>query len=214
MRDIAIAEYLDLPIHFAHISTAGAIRAIREAKARGVKVSCEVTPHHFALTQWAVREFDTNAKMNPPLRSASDVEEIIKGIADGTVDCIATDHAPHHIDKKNCEFDIAAFGIVGLETALGLTVTELVDKVHIDFKRMIELLSVNPAKIISAEGGSLTKGGPADITIFDPEKQWTVHASRFKSKSRNTPFDGATLKGAPAGVVVDGTVILPNDLNH
>ena len=203
-RDIALAEYLGLPVHIAHISAASAVQAVREAKARGVKVTCEVTPHHFTLDESEVLNFNTNAKMSPPLRSAEDREAIIEGLKDGTIDCIATDHAPHHIDNKNCEFDIAAFGIVGLETAIGLAVTELVEKDIISYERMIELFSVNPARILNLDLGHLSKGAIADITVFDPEREWEVDPLQFKSKSRNTPFAGYKLKGAPVGVIVDG----------
>ena len=208
-RDIALAEYLGLPVHIAHISVAGAVRAVREAKERGVQVTCEATPHHFCLTDAAVEEFDTNTKMNPPLRSAADVEECIRGLADGTIDCIATDHAPHHADKKNVEFDLAAFGVVGLETCIGLTLDKLVHREHIDLKRMVELLAVNPAKVIGVDRGHLGAGAAADVTIFDPEAQWTVNPAKFKSLSRNTPFDGWRLRGRPDGVVVGGRAMLP-----
>lgn len=203
-RDIALAEYLDLPVHIAHISAASAVAAVRSAKARGIKVTCEVTPHHFTLNEEEVLSFNTNAKMSPPLRAKEDVEACIEGLRDGTIDCIATDHAPHHIDKKKCEFDIASFGIVGLETAVGLTITELVEKGVIDLKRMVELLSVNPARILNLDLGHLSKGAIADITIIDHAKEWEVDPSKFKSKSRNTPFAGFKLKGAPVGVIVDG----------
>lgn len=208
-RDIALSEYLDLPVHIAHISTAGAIRAVREAKDRGVKVTCEVTPHHFTLTDSAIEEFDTNTKMNPPLRSAADVEECVRGIQDGAIDCIATDHAPHHIDRKNCEFDIAAFGIVGLETCVGLALDRLVHRDFIHLPRLVELLSYNPSRILNLEGGHLSAGAQADVTIIDPRKEWTVRTERFKSRSRNSPFEGWDLTGAPAGVVVAGKYIMP-----
>ncbi|HUX07395.1 MAG TPA: dihydroorotase [Acidobacteriota bacterium] len=208
-RDIALAEYLKLPVHIAHISVAGAVRAVREAKERGVQVTCEVTPHHFTLSDAAIEEFDTNTKMNPPLRAAEDVEECARGLADGTIDCIATDHAPHHVDKKNLEFDLAAFGITGLETCVGLTFDRLVHREFFDFNRMVELLAVNPAKIIGLDRGHLTVGAEAFVTILDPEAEWTVRAEASKSLSRNTPFDGWRLKGAPAGVVIGGKAILP-----
>ena len=208
-RDIALAEYLKLPVHIAHISVAGAVLAVREAKERGVQVTCEVTPHHFSLTDAAVEEFDTNTKMNPPLRSAADLEACVLGLADGTIDCIATDHAPHHVDKKNLEFDLAAFGVVGLETCVGLVLDKLVQSGQIDLKRMVELLAVNPAKIIGVDRGHLGAGAVADITIFDPEVQWTVNPAKFKSLSRNTPFEGWRLRGKPAGIVFGGKPILP-----
>lgn len=208
-RDIALAEYLKLPVHIAHISVAGAVRAVREAKERGVQVTCEVTPHHFTLSDAAIEEFDTNTKMNPPLRAAEDVEECARGLADGTIDCIATDHAPHHVDKKNLEFDLAAFGITGLETCVGLTFDRLVHREFFDFNRMVELLAVNPAKIIGLDRGHLTVGAEAFVTILDPDAEWTVRAEASKSLSRNTPFDGWRLKGAPAGVVIGCKAILP-----
>jgi len=188
-------------------SAAGAVRAVREAKDRGVAVTCEVTPHHFTLTDAALEEFDTNAKMNPPLRTAADVEECLKGLADGTIDAVATDHAPHHIDRKNCEFDVAAFGVVGLETCVGLVLDRLVSQELIDARRMVELLALNPARILGLDRGRLGPGAVADVTILDPAAQWTVRAERFRSRSRNTPFDGWRLKGAPAGVIVSGKVV-------
>jgi dihydroorotase len=208
-RDIALSEYLGLPVHIAHISAAGAVRAVREAKERGVRVTCEVTPHHFTLTDAAIEDFDTNTKMNPPLRGAADLEECIHGLGDGTIDCIATDHAPHHVDRKNLEFDLAAFGIIGLETCVGLAFDRLVNRGLIDIKRMVELLAVSPAKVIGLDRGHLSVGGEAYVTILDPEREWTVRAERMKSLSRNTPFDGWRLKGAPAGVVVGGKPIIP-----
>lgn len=203
-RDIALAEYLGLPVHIAHISTRGALRAVRAAKERGVHVTCEITPHHFTLTHWAAAEFDTNTKMNPPLRAQDDLQACLEALKDGTIDAIATDHAPHHVDRKNCEFDLASFGIVGLETAIGLTITQLVEKGIIDLKRMVELLSVNPSNILGLKHGSLKTGSLADVTIIDPARKWQVRAGKFKSRSRNTPFEGWELTGAPAGVVVGG----------
>jgi dihydroorotase len=208
-RDIALAEYLNLPVHIAHISCAGAVRAVREAKERGVPVTCEVTPHHFTLTDAAIEDFDTNTKMNPPLRTATDREECLAGLVDGTIDCIATDHAPHHADRKNLEFDLAAFGITGLETCVGLAFERLVHKDLIDVKRMVELLAVNPARIIGLDRGHLSPGAVAYVTILDPEREWTVRAEKMKSLSLNTPFDGRRLKGSAAGVVIAGKPILP-----
>src|SRR5258708_4507552 len=170
-------------------------------------VTCEVTPHHLTLSDAAVLGYDTNTKMNPPLRSQSDVDALIEGVIDGTVDTIATDHAPHHRDEKMLEYDKAPFGIVGLETALSLVFDRLVYNGTITLKRMVELLSTNPSKVFNLNRGTLASGSIADITIFDPAKQVTVDPAKFKSKSRNTPFGGWQLDGAPVAVVVSGKLI-------
>ena len=181
---------------------------VRQAKRRGVRVSCEVTPHHFALTDEAVLKFGTNAKMNPPLRSAADVEAIRAGIADGTVDAIATDHAPHAPELKAKPLGVdAPFGILGLETALGLALTELVHTGLISLWHLVSLLSSSPARIINQPLGRLRAGGPADITIFNPNLEWTYRTSEGRSKSRNSPFDGRTFRGAVTNTIVGGRVV-------
>jgi dihydroorotase len=208
MRDCALAELTGARVHLAHVSTRGAVEAVRRAKARGVEVSCEVTPHHFTLTDAACEGFDTNTKMNPPLRSREHLDAILEAIADGTVDAVATDHAPHHSDEKELEFDRAAFGITGLETAVGLAFDRLVHGGHITLERLVELFSVNPARIFRLEGrGTLRPGAHGDVTILDPELRWTFDAARSKSKSRNTPFDGYTFHGAAVATVVGGRLV-------
>src|SRR5918997_1919928 len=207
MRDCALAELTGARVHLAHVSTRGAIEAVRRAKERGVEVSCEVTPHHFTLTDAACEGFDTNTKMNPPLRSREHLDAILEAIADGTVDAVATDHAPHHLDEKELEFDRAAFGITGLETAVGLAFERLVRPGLITLGRLVELFSVNPARIFRLEGrGTLRPGAHGDVTILDPDLPWTYDAARSRSKSRNTPFDGWTFHGAPVATIVAGRV--------
>lgn len=205
-RDILLAELTGGRVHLAHLSSAGSMRLVRAAKARGLPVTCEVMTHHFALNDEAVRGFDTNTKMNPPLRAESDRLALLEAIADGTVDAIATDHAPHHRDEKLLEFDHAPFGIVGLETAVPLVCTHLVRSGVICVKRMIELLATNPSRILGIDGGDLAVGRPAHVTVFDLDAEQTVDAAAFRSKSRNTPFDGVALRGWPRLTVVDGRV--------
>lgn len=204
-RDIMLAEYTGGHLHVAHISTHGAIEMVRQAKKRGVHVTCEATPHHFALTDEAVRGYDTNAKMNPPLRSDKDQQAVREGLADGTIDAIATDHAPHHRDEKNVEFNIACNGIVGLETALSLSLGLVRDGV-LDLPSMVALLTSKPAAVLGLSGGELAVGTPGDVTVIDPELEWTVRASELVSKSKNTPFDGWTLQGVASVTIVDGKV--------
>lgn len=205
-RDILIAEYTGRHIHFAHVSSAGSVELIRQAKARGIKVTAEAAPHHFTLTDEAVRNYDTNAKMAPPLREKKDVEAIKQGLADGTIDCIATDHAPHGIAEKEVEFDIAAFGIVGLETALPLSL-KLVDEGVLTPLKLVEIMSTNPARIIGVKRGSLEPGAIADVTVIDPSAEWTVEPSKFRSKGRNTPFSGWKMKGRAVVTIVKGKVV-------
>lgn len=208
MRDCALAELTGARVHLAHVSTRGAIEAVRRAKERGFEVSCEVTPHHFTLTDAACEGFDTNMKMNPPLRSREHLDAILEAIADGTIDAIATDHAPHHLDEKELEFDRAAFGITGLETAVGLAFERLVHGGLITLERLVELFSVNPARIFRLEGrGTLRPGAHGDVTVLDPDLRWTFDASRSKSKSRNTPFDGRAFQGAAVATVVGGRLV-------
>jgi dihydroorotase len=208
MRDCALAELTGARVHLAHVSTRGAIEAVRRAKERGAHVTCEVTPHHFALTDAACDGFDTNTKMSPPLRSREHMDAILEAIADGTIDAIATDHAPHHADEKALEFDHAPFGITGLETAVGLALERLVHGGVINLERLVELFSVGPARVFRLEGrGTLRAGAHGDVTILDPDLSWTFDAARSKSKSRNTPFDGWTLRGAAVATIVGGRVV-------
>jgi len=210
-RDLIVAESTGAHLHVAHLSTARAVEMVRVGKRRGTRVTCEVTPHHFSLTDEAVAEHGTQAKMNPPLRSAKDLEAVLAGIADGTVDCIATDHAPHAPELKAKSFADAPFGVIGLETALGLAMTQLVHSGRISLAHLIVLMSTNPARIInpSTDGplGRLRVGGTADITVFDPSLEWTYHAAEGRSKSRNSPFDGWKLKGAATTTVVAGRIV-------
>lgn len=208
-RDVFLAEFTDSPIHIAHISTKGSVRIIRDAKARGVKVTCETAPHYFSLTEDAVRGYNTNAKMNPPLRTADDVAAIKAGLADGTIDAIATDHAPHHLDEKDVEYALASNGIIGLETALPLSLA-LVKEKSLDLSTLVATLSLNPARILGIERGTLNPGAIADLTIFDPELQWTVEAGKLASKSKNSPFLGCTLKGKAVYTIVSGKVVCKN----
>jgi dihydroorotase len=204
-RDISLAELTGGRLHIAHVSTAGSVRLIRDAKSRGVKVTAETCPHYFSLTEEAVRGYNTLAKMNPPLRTLDDVAAVKQGLKDGTIDVIATDHAPHAMDEKSGEFDYAPFGIVGLETALGLTL-QLVDEGMFSLAEVIRKLSVNPALILKLNKGALSLGADADMTIIDLDADWTVDASQFKSKSKNTPFDGWKLRGEAVRTIVGGKI--------
>ncbi len=206
-RDLIVAESTGAHLHAAHLSTARAVEMVRVGKRRGTRVTCEVTPHHFSLTEEAVAEHGTNAKMNPPLRSAKDLEAVLAGFADGTVDCIATDHAPHAPELKAKSFADAPFGVIGLETALGLAMTRLVHSGKISLPHLIILMSTNPARVINEPLGRLQVGGTADITVFDPLLQWTYHATQGRSKSRNSPFDGWKLRGAATATVVAGRTV-------
>jgi len=208
VRDCLLAELTGARIHLAHVSTSGAIDAIRRAKERGLAVTCEVAPHHWTLTDEAVQDYDTNTKMNPPLRTQEHIDAILEGLRDGTIDSIATDHAPHHADEKALEYDQAPFGIVGLETAVGLAMDRLVHQGVISLERLVELCATNPARILKLEDrGALRSGGQADVTILDPEHVWTFDASRSKSKGRNTPFDGWSFRGAAVATVVAGRIV-------
>ena len=209
-RDVSLAELTGGRFHVAHMSVRQSLRAVRDGKARGVKVTCEVAPHHFVLTDELLESpvrYDTNVKMNPPLREAADRDAMIEGIVDGSVDVIATDHAPHHADEKLVEFDRAPFGIVGLETCVPLVFDRLVHTGRITIKRAIELLSTHPARILKLPGGSLAEGAPADITVLAPDAHVEISAAALMSKSKNTPFDGWVLKGAAAATIVGGTVV-------
>lgn len=212
-RDILLAELTGSAVHIAHMSARTSLRAVRKGKEAGIRVTSEVTPHHFTLTDDYLNApipYDTNTKMNPPLREVADRDSMIAGIADGSIDCIATDHAPHHYDEKNVEFDHAPFGIVGLETAVSLTFDRLVHKGIIGLPRMVELLSLNPAKILRVTGGTLSEGAPADITILAPDLLVRVEAKALRSKSKNTPFNGWELRGGVAATIVGGRTLYVN----
>jgi dihydroorotase len=213
-RDIVLAGVTGSAFHVAHMSARGSLDAVRAGKARGVRVTCEVTPHHFVLTDEALGEpvpYDTNVKMNPPLCERADRDAMLQGIIDGTVDAIATDHAPHHADEKKLEFDRAPFGIVGLETAVPLVFDRLVHPGHITLSRLIELLSLNPARILGVTGGTLAEGAPADITILAPDLEVVIEADRLHSKSKNTPFGGWRLRGGVAATIVAGRTVYTNE---
>jgi len=207
-RDIMLAELTGACVHIAHISTAGSVEMVRRAKQQGLAVTCEVTPHHLALTDAAVVGFDTNTKMSPPLRSAEDRSALFEGVRDGTIDAIATDHAPHHLDEKMLEYDRAPSGVVGLETALGVVLTVLHHSAGVPLSRIVEMLTIGPARAFSLPGGTLAAGSPADITIFDPDREWGVDPRGFKSKSRNTPFGGWKLRGSITETVITGRRVL------
>jgi dihydroorotase len=212
-RDILLAEMTGGHVHIAHMSAWTTLEAVRQGKTRGVRVTCEVAPHHFTLTDEALGApipYDTNTKMNPPLREARDRDAMLAGLEDGSVDAIATDHAPHHYDEKNVEYDRAPFGIVGLETAVSLALDRLVHTGRIRLPRLIELLSVNPARILRVAGGTLAAGAPADVTILAPDLSVTIDRARLRSRSRNTPFDGWTLRGGVAATIVGGRVVYTN----
>ena len=208
-RDIMLAELTGSKVHIAHISAALSVDAVRRGKARGVMVTAEACPHHFVLTDEAVKEsaYDTHTKMNPPLRSDADRLAVIDGLRDGTIDCIATDHAPHTVDDKRVEYDQAAFGIVGLETAVALSIDRLIGPGILDVPALVRLLSVNPARILGLPGGTLTPGTAADVTVLDLERKKSVDPNRFSTKGRNTPFGGWTLKGWPVMTIVGGNVV-------
>jgi dihydroorotase len=207
IRDILLARRTGGHVHLAHMSTHGSVELIRWGKERGINVTAEVCPHHISLTEDRIRSYDTNAKMNPPLRTAKDVEALREAVKDGTIDLIATDHAPHHYDEKEREFADAPNGIVGLETALAVSVTNLVAPGHIDFRTLIDKMSCTPAKLFNLPGGTLARGAAADVTVFDPRATWRVEPSEFLSKGRNTPYAGMTLTGRAACTVVGGKMV-------
>lgn len=212
-RNIIIAKEMGTRIHIAHVSTKGSVELVRRAKSDGVKVTCEVTPHHLTLTEDAVRDYDTMAKVNPPLRTAEDIEALMTGLKDGTIDAIVTDHAPHHMDEKDIEFDKAAFGLVGLETSLGIILTHIVGKDKLSLMEAIGKMSFGPAKTLGLGLGTIKVGMPADITVIDPELSWTVDKDKFVSKGRNTPFNGWKLKGKAIMTVVEGKTVY-TDKSH
>ena len=205
-RDIALADATGGRIHMMHVSSAGSVDLIRRAKGRGVRVTTEVCPHHFTLTDESLRSFDSNFKMSPPLRGQEHVDACIAGLRDGTIDVICTDHAPHALEKKMRELDQAPFGIVGLETALGLVVTRLIEPGHLDWPTALAKMTINPARILGINKGTLKIGADADITVIDPAVRWTVNPARFRSKSTNTPFAGWNLQGRADTVIVGGRI--------
>jgi dihydroorotase len=207
IRDILLARRTGGHVHLAHMSTAGSVELIRWGKERGINVTAEVCPHHISLTEDRVVGYDTNAKMNPPLRTAKDVEALRDAVKDGTIDVIATDHAPHHYDEKEREFADAPNGIIGLETALAVSVTNLVETGHIDFRTLVDKMSCAPARIFGLPGGSLAKGSVADVTIFDPTREWEVNPSEFRTKGRNTPYAGMKLRGRAVCTIVGGRLV-------
>ncbi len=208
-RDIILLRYIPKArYHVAHISTAGAVDHVRGAKKERLHVTSEVTPHHFSLVDTVVESFDTNTKMNPPLRTREDLEAVKEGLKDGTIDVIATDHAPHTIDEKEVEYTQAPFGIVGLETAIGLSVTGLIETKVLTLYQLVEKLSTNPRTILSLPAVRIAEGEMANLTFFDPQRGWTVDVSQFKSKSKNSPFHGATLKGKATGIINNGKLLL------
>jgi len=207
-RNCLLAELTRARLHLAHLSTSGAIETVRRAKEKGLLVTCEVAPHHWTLTDESVRDYDTNTKVSPPLRSQDHIDAILEGMRDGTIDAIASDHAPHHADEKALEYDQAPFGIVGLETAVGLAMDRLVNEGVISLERLVELCSTNPARVLRLEDrGTLRAGARADLTSIDPELTWTFDVSRSKSRSRNTPFDGYTFRGGAVSTIVAGRIV-------
>jgi dihydroorotase len=208
-RDVLLAELAHGRVHIAHISTAASVDSVRRGKARGVRVTAEATPHHLFLTDQAVRDsgYDTSTKMNPPLRGEADRQAVIEGLRDGTIDCIVTDHAPHCIDDKKVEFDHAAFGVIGLETAVPLCLDRLVAAGVLDLPRLVTLLSTSPARVLGLPGGTLAPGSPADVTVLDLGRKVKVNPEKFESKGRNTPFSGWSLRGGPAMTIVGGRIV-------
>ena len=206
-RDIILAELTGGHVHLCHMSTRGSVELIRRAKHQGLRVTAEACPHHFSLTHERCEGYDTNAKMNPPLREAADRDAIREGLRDGTIDVIATDHAPHHYDAKEREFDDAPNGIIGLETALGLAITELVEPGVLTLPELIRRMSTTPARIFNLPGGTLAVGAPADVVVFDPAAEWEVEPGAFFSRSRNTPFAGRRLRGRAEATIVRGELV-------
>lgn len=208
-RDIALSELTGCPIHIQHITTARGVEIVREGKARGIQVTCEATPHHLVLNEDDLTStYDTNLKMNPPLRTSDDNKAIIEGLKDGTIDCIVTDHAPHAAHEKAREFELAPFGMTGLETSLGVILTYLVEPGHIDHNRLVELMAIRPREILGVDPVKIEEGGVADLTIFDPNADWTVRADDMRSKSKNSGFLGYELKGRATDVFVGGVMTM------
>lgn len=208
LRDIALCRLTCGRLHIQHISTRGAVEAVRRAKAEGVNVTCEVTPHHLILTDEEIGiEFNTNLRVNPPIRSANDREAVLEGLVDGTIDCIASDHAPHSVEEKDCEFDRAPPGMIGLETTLALIKTYLIDKGYLSWADAVRKMTVNPARILNLPGGTMEVGAAADLAIIDPDKKWTVNEKKFHSRSRNSPFIGFRLSGQVSKTLLAGKVV-------
>jgi dihydroorotase len=205
-RDLVLAETAGVRYHVAHVSTAAAVDLVRSAKARGVSVTAEVTPHHLALTEEACSDYDPNYKMSPPLRTRADVEACIEGLCDGTIDCVATDHAPHGAEEKELEFLYAPFGVIGLESALAVCVKALIESGRMKWPELIRRMTANPARILRLARGTLAEGADADVTIIDPDAQWTIRAEQFASRSRNCPFDGWEVRGRAVATIVGGMV--------
>ncbi len=207
-RDALLAEATGTKIHCQHLSSAGSVRLLREARSRGIPLSGEVCPHHIALTDESLKDYDTNFKMNPPLRERSDIEALLGGIADGTIEILATDHAPHAVYEKEVEFAAAPFGIIGLETAVGLFCQLLLhERRVVDLPRLVAMLTVNPARLLGLDRGTLAIGAAADVTLLNPELEWVVDKEKFASKARNTPFDGWRLKGRAVRTIVCGRTV-------
>ena len=205
-RDLELVERTRCRYHVQHVSTAGSVELIRQAKAEGLPVTAEAAPHHLLLTDAACMNYDPNYKMNPPLRSADDVEALRAGVADGTIDALATDHAPHSAEEKELEFSLAPFGIISLECALGLYAKALIDSGLMDWPALIARMTAGPARVLDLPTGTLAAGADADVTIIDPKKRWTVRMDRWASKSRNCPYDGWKLKGRPVATIVAGQI--------
>ena len=205
-RDLALAESLGVPVHICHVSTHSGVRLIRDAKRAGVKVTAETCPHYYAVTDDIIQSFDTNTKVNPPIREEMDKQAILQGLQDGTLDCIVTDHAPHHINDKNVEYNLAAFGISGIETSLGFAITYLYKTGVLTLSQIAEKMSAAPARILGLDGGCIQEGGVADLTVVDIDKQWTVQPENFVSKGKNSPFGGYKLYGEVQCTIVDGEV--------
>ena len=211
-RDIELANYLDARVHLCHMSLRRSVELIRQAKKQGIKVTAEATPHHFSLTDEAVKTYSTNTKVNPPLRSADDVMAIKEGLKDGTIDCIVTDHAPHTKEDKEVDFEQAPYGMIGLETSLGLVIRELVEPGVLSWPQLVEKMSANPAKIVGLENkGIIKEGADADITIIDPKKEWEFKEKDIASKSKNSPFLGWKLKGAVEYTILGGKVVYKSE---
>ena len=205
-REISLAETLDAPVHICHVSTYSGVRMIRDAKRAGIKVTAETCPHYYSFTDEIIRSYDTNTKVNPPIREEIDRQAILEGLKDGTLDCIVTDHAPHHADDKNVEYNFAAFGISGIETSFGFAITKLYKTGEMTLPQIAEKLSYNPAKILKLDGGEICEGGVADLTIADLNEEWTIDPQNFVSKGKNNPFGGTKLFGAVKYTLVDGEI--------
>ena len=205
-RDIALAESLNVPVHICHVSTHSGVRLIRDAKRAGVKVTAETCPHYFAATDDIITSFDTSTKVNPPIREEIDKKAVLEGLKDGTLDCVVTDHAPHHVNDKNVEYNLAAFGISGIETSFGFAITYLYKTGVLTLPQIAEKMSKNPAKILKLDGGEIIEGGVADLTVASLDEEWVVDPEQFVSKGKNNPFKGWKLNGAVKYTIVDGEI--------